>query len=136
MQWMRRFLAKLFPRITSYDLQPNTLAAMRALALETHPKEAFGILRGSHKGSTLVVDTVSFQPFTNTRRSATARIDVYALNDLVGTFHSHPSPDGTPSTADMHLFSKHPGVHCIIAYPYRTVHVYSHKGELLGVHKI
>jgi proteasome lid subunit RPN8/RPN11 len=109
---------------------------MRVMAQQTHPKEAFGVLRGKHKDGVLLIEQVSYQPFANTTRSAHVVIDRYTLTDLVGTFHSHPVPDATPSRADLRLFSKHPGVHCIVAYPYITVAVYNQHGELLDVLKL
>ena len=128
--------AKLFPKVHSYAFKKNVLPVMRSMAFQTHPKEAFGVLRGRHKGRTLVVRDIAYQPFLNTPMNAHIALDPYVLPDMVGTFHSHPSTNPLPSAADKRLFAKHPGVHCIIAYPYKTVHVYNSSGEPIGLHKL
>jgi proteasome lid subunit RPN8/RPN11 len=129
-------LSRLFPKVDSFVLQRGVLRTMREMALQTHPKEAFGVLRGSHIGSTLIVRDVAYQPFTNTASSAHVAINPYVLSDMVGTFHSHPSPNGEPSAADKRLFARHPGVHCIVPYPYTVAHVYNSAGKRVSLHKL
>lgn len=124
----------LFPKITQYRLKPRTLEAMAAMAQSTHPKEAFAVLEGRHEKDTLVVESLAYQPFTNTKNSAHVQLDVYAIRNMVGTFHSHPGYNAKPSSADKRMWIKHPGVHCIMAYPYLQVHVFNQYGQLLGVH--
>ncbi len=136
MHWFDMLLRRLFPRITQYTLNSDTLALMQAMARQTHPKEAFGVLRGKHQNSTLVVEELAYQPFSNTTRSAEVLIDSYAVSDLVGTFHSHPTPNAQPSAADLRLFARHPGIHAISGYPYTAVHIYDHRGRLLDIHKL
>jgi proteasome lid subunit RPN8/RPN11 len=129
-------LARLFPKVRSYKIAPDAFATMRAMAEQTHPKEAFGVLRGHHRNGVLYVTEVVFQPFLNTTHSAHVAIDRYALSDMVGTFHSHPTPNVHPSRADLSMFAKHPGIHCIIGAPYNNVAVYSHQGDLINLHKL
>jgi len=131
----KRFMRWLFPKITSYRFENQALQNMREMALQTHPKEAFGLLSGKHKGSTLVIDKIIFQPFENTSYTAVARIDP-TLTGIVGSFHSHPSPNAFPSRADRRMFSKYPGVHCILASPYTEAAVYNQHGEFLGIETI
>lgn len=125
-----------FPRITHYEFSPKALRTMQAMALQTYPKEAFAVLRGKHRGKTLFITELAYQPFTNTEHSAQVVIDRYTLTDMVGTFHSHPGFDAQPSRADRRLFAKYPGVHCILAKPYTAAHVYNQAGSLLSVHPI
>jgi proteasome lid subunit RPN8/RPN11 len=49
----------------------------------------------------------------------------------VGTAHSHPSGNATPSDADLHLFSQSGSVHIIMGYPYtlNSWKAYSRDGE-------
>ena len=108
---------------------------MRGFALQTHPKEMVALLRGHHERQTLIVTELIFQPFQNTVHSATIHLDPN-LTNIVGTFHSHPSPDARPSAADRRLFAKHPGVHLIAAWPYTAVHVYTQQTRFLGVERI
>lgn len=133
MSLWQRLIDKLFPPVRTYRISRQARRTMQRMAQQTHPKEAFGVLRGKHRQGVLLVDEVAYQPFKNTTRSAHVIIDTFALNDLVGTFHSHPTPDERPSRADLRLFGQHPGVHCIVPYPYRRVAVYNQQGELLDV---
>lgn len=127
----QRFIERLFPPVRDYRFSRSARRTMQAMARQTYPKEAFGVLRGDHEGGVLTVREVSFQPFVNTRSSADVIIDGFAVSDLVGTFHSHPGPDDRPSRADLRLFGEHPGLHCIVGYPYNRAAVYNHKGTFL-----
>ena len=133
------WFGKLFPKVSSFSISPSVLEGMQSLALQTHPKEAFAVLSGKPVGSELKVSELVFQPFLNTTRSTHFTIDKYAITDFAGTFHSHPVPDATPSRADKRLFFEHPGVHCIMPFPYKELFVYNKNGELLErkiVHKV
>jgi proteasome lid subunit RPN8/RPN11 len=134
--WWDRLHERLFPRVTEYVLYPRARRAMQQMARDTHPKEAFGVLRGTHADKVLRVQAVAYQPFANTTRSAHVHIDTYTITDLIGTFHSHPTANAQPSAADLRLFARHPGVHCIVPYPYTSVAAYNQHGELLGVHRL
>jgi len=130
-------LRLLFPasRVTQYRITPSVLRRMGAFSWQTHPKEMIALLQGRHDGDTLVVTDLVFQPFENDERSATILID-HGLTNIVGTFHSHPTPDARPSAADKRLFAQHPGVHVIAGYPYREANVYTHRSRFLGVERI
>lgn len=129
------FLRRFFPRVTRYRVLPRVLRSMRAFARQTHPKEMIALLRGRREGFTLVIEELVFQPFENTAWSATIHLDS-TLTNIVGTFHSHPSPDDRPSAADRRLFAEHPGVHAIASYPYDTVAFYTHRSRFLGRERV
>jgi proteasome lid subunit RPN8/RPN11 len=131
MNMFSRWFAKLFPIARTYRITREARKAMQAFSQTTHPKEAFGVLTGRTSDGTLVIDSVIYQPFTNTTHSAHAKIDQYAVNGLIGTFHSHPIHDATPSSADKQLFRHYAGLHCIVPYPYKVIYVYRANGELL-----
>lgn len=128
-----RIVLRLFPPVHDYRISNRALRAMQAMCMSTHPKEAVGVLIGHRVKDVLAVTRVAYQPFANSETSAHIAIDRYALPDMVGTFHSHPIPDGRPSAADKRLFAEHPGVHCILAYPYTVLYVYDKRGALLDV---
>jgi proteasome lid subunit RPN8/RPN11 len=130
-----RVTRALFPRITQYHILPSVLERMRGLAQQTHPKEMVAFLRGHHEGDTLVVTDLLFQPFENTTRSATIHLDPN-LTGVVGTFHSHPTPNALPSAADRRLFARHPGIHLISGWPYTSVHVYTQRTRFIGIETI
>ena len=97
----------------------------------THPKEAFGVFTGRIKNNVLLIERVIYQPFSNTSTSALAQIDD-TIPNIVGTFHSHPGTDASPSNADKRLFARRSGIHCIVAEPYVRAHVYNAQGTFIG----
>lgn len=135
-RFFNKIWRKLFPRVTNYTIEKKAREQMQAFSIETHPKEAFGVLVGKREGATLVITEVVYQPFSNTTHSANIIIDPYSIDGMVGTFHSHPIPDDRASKVDYALFSKRPGIHFIVPYPYQTVTAYSHGGDLLGRHSL
>ena len=134
-QWLSRLWgrlhARMFPRVTTVVFSKQAQQQMQALARATHPKEAFGVLVGSTKEEILEVEDVVYQPFANTTHSAHVAIDRYAIPNMVGTFHSHPTADDRPSTADKRVFAQYPGVHCISGAPYTTSAVYTHHSQYI-----
>lgn len=132
---IERVVRSFVPRVTQYMIRPSVLRKMRSFALQTHPKEMISLLRGRHEGDTLIIEELVYQPFENTTYSATIHLDP-TLTGIVGTFHSHPTPDARPSAADKRLFAQHPGVHVIIGYPYEEAHVYTHRSRFLAIERV
>jgi proteasome lid subunit RPN8/RPN11 len=133
--WFDAFIQKLFPRVTRYRFADGVLENMRAMSLQTHPKEAIGMLQGAREGNELVIHTIIFQPFKNTAYSATIHIDP-TLTNIVGTFHSHPGASAEPSDADLELFAEHAGVHVIVPEPYTRAVVHDSSGRVLDTLRI
>jgi len=54
--------------------------------------------------------------------------------DILGSVHSHPNSNGTPSTADKKFFSKYK-VNAIIGYPFtvQNIRFYDSKSKLIQV---
>ncbi len=129
------WIGGLFPRVTKYRFGPGVIAGMRELALQTHPKEVIALLQGTRELDVLVVDSIVYQPFQNTRTSATIMQDS-ALTGIVGSFHSHPGAQARPSAQDLRHFARAGGIHGIIAEPYNEVHMFDSRGRLLEIHAI
>jgi len=55
------------------------------------------------------------------------------VDEGIGSVHSHPGYDGSPSDADLHFFSKNGLFHLIIAQPYTldSISAYNSFGELI-----
>ena len=94
----------------------NILQMIFAASRDSHPKEFACVLRAEGDTITeilLVPGTLSGD------RSAILRLHMLPIDlSVVGTAHSHPTPNATPSGADLALFSKFGPIHIIIGYPH------------------
>jgi proteasome lid subunit RPN8/RPN11 len=96
------------------ELLDNMLEGARRL----HPRETIALLRGKKKKETLTVSELIIPPFA-THGHGFANIPLHMLPidfSIVGTMHSHPSGNLTPSAADVnHFFGR---VLMILGFPY------------------
>ncbi len=104
------------------------LKLMFAAAKDTHPNEFACVLR-AHEG---VITEILLVPGTQSgNRSAILHLHMLPIDlSVVGSAHSHPTPNAIPSRADLNLFSRFGPLHIIIGYPYTmdTWKAYSRDG--------
>ncbi len=102
------------PRPTA--ITSNILQMIFAASRDSHPKEFACVLRAEGDTITeilLVPGTLSGD------RSAILRLHMLPIDlSVVGTAHSHPTPNATPSGADLALFSRYGPIHIIVGEPY------------------
>ena len=103
-------------------------------ARRLYPREIVLLLRGEKKKSMVKISEVVVPPVA-TYGSGFANIPLHMLPmdfSIVGTVHSHPSGNLTPSNADLnHVFGV---VLMIVGFPFadeRNVAVYNRNGEKL-----
>jgi proteasome lid subunit RPN8/RPN11 len=95
-----------------------------------HPREVGGLLLGKKK--TLEANDFVIIPGRFQYSSIYIHMDrIPIYPNLIGTFHSHPSPNSRPSGADLDLFGRLGKVHLIFAYPYdlNSIGVYESSGK-------
>lgn len=106
----------------------KVLKLMFAAAKDTHPNEFACVLR-AHEG---VITEILLVPGTQSgNRSAILHLHMLPIDlSVVGSAHSHPTPNAIPSRADLNLFSRFGPLHIIIGYPYTmdTWKAYSRDG--------
>jgi proteasome lid subunit RPN8/RPN11 len=110
-------------------IKKKVLSNLLGISREAHPYEVGGLLLG--RGA---VDDYVLVPGDFTEQSIYIYMDRIPLYpNLVGTFHSHPSPDPRPSRADMNLFSRMGKAHIIIGYPYElnSMRAYDSRGKAM-----
>jgi len=94
----------------------KTLEMMLAAAKDTHPREFACVLRAQDGVITellLVPGTLSGE------NNAILRLHMLPIDlTIIGSAHSHPTPNATPSQADLNLFSRFGPIHLILGYPY------------------
>ena len=96
------------------QIKRGLVEAILDLCRNAHPREIGGILLGRK-----VVDDYVIVPGKFYNFSIYIRMDQLPLYpNLNGTFHSHPTPNTSPSRADIEFFGKLGKEHIIFAYPY------------------
>lgn len=79
---------------------------MKALAEDNHPNEVIVLLRGKRSGDEFHINEYLIPPFGfGSRRSASFPAHMLPMDfSILGTAHSHPSGNLSPSTMDLHSF--------------------------------
>jgi proteasome lid subunit RPN8/RPN11 len=116
-------------------LEESVVMDIIDFAKNLHPKEFVAFLEGEFKDNRMTITSLIYHKFMPTERSAIFRLDYPTGMNLVGTVHSHPSPNNRPSGADLRLYNKFGGMHMIISHPYsaRNIEVYDYKGNSIHV---
>jgi len=104
-----------------------------------HPKETIFLLRGKTDKNVVAISEILVPPLATYGRGFSA-FPTHMLPidfSIVGTAHSHPSGNLTPSTEDLnHSFGT---VILIVAFPYEAkenIAVYNREGEKLTLHVV
>ncbi|HMK54786.1 MAG TPA: Mov34/MPN/PAD-1 family protein [Methanobacteriaceae archaeon] len=89
------------------------------IARESHPNEFVALLEGKIKENILKIDGLVFLPGETSNQGAVMKTFMKPLvTGTVGSVHSHPGYNASPSNADLYFFSKNGLFHLIIAEPY------------------
>jgi len=97
-----------------------------------YPNEFGGLLRVDEEEKDTIVELVILPGTVQGESHAIFKLHMLPIDfSVVGTVHSHPSPNPHPSEADIHLFGKHGKIHIIAASPYNDFSWkgYNYKGE-------
>jgi proteasome lid subunit RPN8/RPN11 len=88
-------------------------------ARNVYPKEFSGLLRGEKN---LITESLVIPLTTYGNKFATTRFDMIPIDHtIIGSVHSHPSSNFTPSSADLRYFGRLGKVHLIIKYPHEKL---------------
>ena len=113
----------------------EAFVGMKALAEDNHPNEIVVLLRGSRSGDVFHITEYLIPPFGfGSRRSASFPAHMLPMDfSILGTAHSHPSGNVSPSTGDMHNF--YGRLMMILGPPYSTDNVaaYTKQGRSIPV---
>lgn len=124
------------PRYASVAINHDLLQTILEGAKHLYPRETILLLRGKKKKDIVSVTELLVPPLASYGRGF-AHIPIYMLPmdfSIVGTAHSHPSGNTTPSNTDLnHFFGS---VLMIVGFPFtdeRNVALYDRKGERLDL---
>jgi proteasome lid subunit RPN8/RPN11 len=119
------------------SLSAKLLDAIFEGARRLYPRETILLLRGKKSKDSVEVRELVVPPLA-THGHGFANIPLYMLPmdfSIIGTVHSHPSGNITPSPADCnHLFGS---IFMIVGFPFaneQNVAVYNSRGERLPLH--
>jgi proteasome lid subunit RPN8/RPN11 len=116
------------------ELPADILDAIYAGAKQLYPRESFLLLRGKKKKGIIYVKDLVLAPFA-VHGEGFAHFNPYMFNgdfSLVGTVHSHPSGNISPSHVDLNYFFGR--ILMIVGYPYTgegCIAVYDSNGDRL-----
>ena len=120
------------PTTSTVQLPREILDAIYAGAKELYPRESFLLLRGKKRKGIIFISDLVLAPFA-VHGEGFAHFNPYMLPgdfSLVGTVHSHPSGNISPSNVDLnHFFGR---ILMIVGPPYegeRCIAVYDSNGE-------
>ncbi len=96
----------------------NILDAVYAGAKELYPRESFLLLRGKKNKSIISITDLVLAPFAAHEEGAVHFNPYMFAGDfsIVGTVHSHPSGNNSPSDTDLNYFFGR--ILMIVGYPY------------------
>ena len=106
------------PAATTIHIPSNILDAIYAGAKELYPRESFLLLRGKKSKGVISITDLVLAPFAAHEEGAVHFNPYMFAGDfsLVGTVHSHPSGNISPSHVDLNYFFGR--VLLIVGYPY------------------
>jgi proteasome lid subunit RPN8/RPN11 len=97
------------------------------IAREAYPNEFVAMLQGKIKNQILHIDGLIFLPGETSNQGAVMKVFMMPLiDDIVGSVHSHPGYNASPSNADRYFFSKNGFFHLIIGQPYNENSIYAY----------
>jgi proteasome lid subunit RPN8/RPN11 len=103
---------------TIVHIPSNILDAVYAGAKELYPRESFLLLRGKKNKDVIRITDLVLAPFA-VHREGEVHFNPYMFTgdySLVGTVHSHPSGNISPSHVDLNYFFGR--ILMIVGYPY------------------
>jgi proteasome lid subunit RPN8/RPN11 len=106
----------------------DTLKFILEVSKSSAPREFAGML--SAEGD-IITDVIIVPGTESSEESAVMQIFMLPNIQTVGTVHSHPTHDTTPSTEDLELFDRKGQYHIIVGAPYTISSwtCYNSKGE-------
>src|SRR3990170_1704616 len=106
------------PAATTISMPSNILETIYAGAKELYPRESFLLLRGKKTKKIISVTDLILAPFA-AHGHGEVHFNPYMFTgdfSLVGTVHSHPSGNISPSHVDLNYFFGR--ILMIVGYPY------------------
>ncbi len=111
-----------------YSIKKITVESIIEASKNVFPQEFFSMLGGKNE----VITELVIVPAIYGENFSSYRLDLVPFDrTIIGTVHSHPSRNNSPSKADINSFKKTGKIHLIIAYPYtaETIAAFDENGK-------
>jgi proteasome lid subunit RPN8/RPN11 len=124
------------PASITVHIPSNILEAIYAGAKELYPRESFLMLRGNKKKGIIHITDLVLAPFA-VHGEGFAHFNPYMFTGdypLIGTVHSHPSGNISPSDTDLNYFFGR--ILMIVGYPFEgksCIAVYDSGGDEISI---
>ena len=100
-------------------IRKELLMSLIEASKSTHPHEFVALLTGRKVGKKNIIEEFIMLPYESGETMAVIQTHALPIGiRIMGTVHSHPSPNPTPSEEDLNMFASYGRVHIIIHYPY------------------
>ncbi|MCX8194590.1 MAG: Mov34/MPN/PAD-1 family protein [Candidatus Micrarchaeota archaeon] len=111
-------------------IKRQALLSALAGAKSAHPNEFLCLLIGREEDGNIFIEDTLIPPGIRVFEHSSYYSEWMQplISGVVGTFHSHPNGEKTPSKADKELFWKKGGINMIAAYPYSLDDVAAYLG--------
>lgn len=113
-----------------YKIKSPTVESIIIASQNTYPDEFFSLLGGDKEKK--VVDELIVVPAIYGKRFALIKTHLIPFDSrILGSVHSHPSPNSYPSKGDLNVFRKMGDLHLIIAFPFDidTIKAFDSRGK-------
>ena len=110
--------------IEEIQVDKEIIDEITSIARESYPNEFMALLEGKIKKNILEITGLIFLPIETSNEGAVMQVFMQPLTTgSVGSVHSHPSYNASPSDADLQFFSKKGIFHMIIANPFNRENI-------------
>ncbi len=115
-------------------IKDSVLGFILGVSREIHPREFSCQLRGDEE---LIEEAIVLPRTIYGEGFATTFMNMKPIDySIIGSAHSHPTGDYSPSSQDLRFFSSFGVVHLIIRQPYKSIRdvaAYNNSGERIPV---
>jgi proteasome lid subunit RPN8/RPN11 len=102
-----------------WKIKRSCLDLILECAKSNYPKEFGGLLRVDNKSKSTIIEVIILPGTISGDSHAIFQLHMLPIDfSIIGTVHSHPSYNPSPSEADLHLFRKYGKIHIIVAKPF------------------
>lgn len=112
-----------------HKIKKQVIESITMAAKTVYPKEFISMLGKNEKEE---INELVILPAVYGKNFSSMRTDLIPFDSkIVGTIHSHPSPNNNPSSADLKVFSALGKIHLIICWPFNldNIKAFDSKGK-------